>query len=139
MMEALSLELEHPFKWRHYQPKIILLCVRWSLRYRRSYRDLAEMMAERGLHVDHTTLYRWVQRYALELEQRVRAKLTPTKDSRRIAETYLKVRGNWAYLDRAGDAAGNPIDFVLSPHRPGGAASYFFRERLAQPLLLSHG
>jgi IS6 family transposase len=53
-----------PFKWRHFQAKIILLCVRWYLRYSLSYRDLEEMMLERGLHVDHTTIYRWVQQYA---------------------------------------------------------------------------
>ncbi len=55
---------QNPFKWRHYEADIILLCVRWYLRYSLSYRDLEEMMRERGLHVDHTTIYRWVQRYA---------------------------------------------------------------------------
>ena len=60
----------NPFKWRHHQAEIILLCVRWYLRYSLSYRDLEEMMAERGLHVDHTTIYRWVQKYAPELEKR---------------------------------------------------------------------
>ncbi len=61
---------QNPFKWRHDEADIILLCVRWYLRYSLSYRDLEEMMRERGLHVDHTTIYRWVQRYAPELEQR---------------------------------------------------------------------
>jgi transposase-like protein len=60
------------FKWRQYQPEIIVLCVRWYLRYALSYRDLEELMAERGLGVDHTTIYRWVQRYAPELERRVK-------------------------------------------------------------------
>jgi hypothetical protein len=59
-----------PFKWRHFQAEIILLCVRWYLRYPLSYRDLEEMMLERGLHIDHTTIYRWVQYYAPELEKR---------------------------------------------------------------------
>ena len=59
---------QHPFKWRHYEAEIILLCVRWYLRYSLSYRDLEEIMLERGLHVDHTTIYRWVQRYAPELQ-----------------------------------------------------------------------
>src|SRR5258708_9766649 len=58
---------QHPFKWRHFEAEIILLCIRWYLRYALSYRDLEEMMWERGLHVDHTTIYRWVQRYAPEL------------------------------------------------------------------------
>ena len=58
------------FKWRHYQGEIILLCVRWYLRYRLSYRDLEEMMQERGLFLDHTTIYRWVQFYSLEIQKR---------------------------------------------------------------------
>src|SRR5437764_3946847 len=60
---------QNPFKWRHFEAEIILLCVRWYLRYSLSYRDLEEMMRERGLHVDHTTIYRWVQHYAVELRQ----------------------------------------------------------------------
>ena len=66
---------QNPFKWRHYEADIILLCVRWYLRYSLSYRDLEEMMRERGLHVDHTTIYRWVQHYAPELEQRCKPHL----------------------------------------------------------------
>jgi hypothetical protein len=64
--------MENPFKWRHFQPEIILLTVRWYLRYSLSYRDLEEMMAERGLSVDHTTIYRWVQEYAPEIDKRSR-------------------------------------------------------------------
>src|SRR5947209_611412 len=64
-----------PFKWRHFESEIILLCVRWYLRYALSYRDLEEMMAERGLTVDHTTIFRWVQRYAPELDKRSRPHL----------------------------------------------------------------
>ena len=64
--------MENPFKWRHFQPEIILLCVRWYLRYALSYRDLKEMMTERGLSLDHTTIYRWVQCYAPELNKRSR-------------------------------------------------------------------
>ena len=73
-----------PFKWRHFEGEIILLCVRWYLRYALSYRDLEEMMQERGLSVDHTTVYRWVQRYALVLDRRCRAHLKPTRDSYRV-------------------------------------------------------
>ena len=65
-----------PFKWRHFEAEIILLCVRWYLRYALSYRDLEEMMTERGLSVDHSTIYRWVQRYAPELEKRCRVLAT---------------------------------------------------------------
>jgi transposase-like protein len=125
------LERENPFKWRHYEPEIILLCVRWYLRYSLSYRDLEEMMAERGLHVDHTTIYRWVQRYAPELEKRVRPHLRQTNDSWRVDETYIKVHGDWYYLYRAVDSVGNTLDFVLSPTRDAGAAEYFFRKLLA--------
>jgi transposase-like protein len=67
---------QHPFKWRHFQADIILLCVRWYLRYSLSYRDLEEIMLERGLSVDHTTIYRWVRRYAPELEKRCRPHLS---------------------------------------------------------------
>ncbi len=65
----------HPFKWRHFQPDIILLCVRWYLRYALSYRDVEAMMQERGLHIDHSTIFRWVQHYAPELEKRCRPQL----------------------------------------------------------------
>ena len=88
----------NPFKWRHYQSEVILLCVRWYLRYALSYRDLKEMMEERGLSLDHTTIYRWVQRYAPELEKRCRPHLRPTNDSYRVDETYVKIKGKWSYL-----------------------------------------
>lgn len=120
------------FKWRHYQPEIILLCVRWYLRYSLSYRDLQEMMVERGLHMDHTTIYRWVQQYAPPLEKRVRSQFKPTNDSWRVDETYIKVKGQWTYLYRALDSAGNALEFVLSPMRHAGAAEYFFRKILGR-------
>jgi len=91
---------QNPFKWRHFQADIILLCVRWYLRYALSYRDLQEMMLERGLHVDHTTIYRWVQQYAPELERRCRPHLKGTNDSWRVDETYVKVKKVWVYLYR---------------------------------------
>lgn len=94
----------YPFKWRHFQADIILLRVRWYLRYSLSYRDLEEMMRGRGLQVDHTTIYRWVQRYAPELERRCRPHLKPTTDSWRVDETYIKVKGEWMYLYRAVDS-----------------------------------
>ena len=87
-----------PFKWRHFEAEIILLCVRWYLRYALSYRDLEEMMLERGLQVDHTTIYRWVQRYAPELEQRCRPHLKTTTDSWRVDETSIKIKGTWTSL-----------------------------------------
>jgi transposase-like protein len=75
------MEATKSFKWRHFQGEIILLCVRWYLRYGLSYRDLEEMMAERGLKVNHSTISRWVQAYAPDLEKRVKPQLKPTNDS----------------------------------------------------------
>ena len=111
-----------PFKWRHNESEIILLCVRWYLRYALSYRDLEEMMEERNLTVDHTTIYRWVQRYAPELEKRSRPHLRPTNDSYRVDETYVKIKGQWYYLYRAVDSTGQTIDFMLSARRDKRAA-----------------
>jgi len=102
------------FKYRHFEPEIILLCMRWYLRYSLSYRDLEEMMVERGLAVDHTTIYRWVQSYAPMLEKKCRTKLKPTNDSWRVDETYIKVKGEWMYLYRAVDSDGNTVEFMLS-------------------------
>jgi IS6 family transposase len=116
---------QKPFKWRHFQADIILLCVRWYLRYSLSYRDLEEMMLEHGLHVDHTTIYRWVQSYAPELERRCHFHVKPTTDSWRVDETYIKVKKEWLYLYRAVDSSGNTLDFLLSPTRDAEAAKRF--------------
>jgi transposase, IS6 family len=118
------------FKWRHFLPDIILLNVRWYCRYALSYRDLEEMMAERGIAVDHSTINRWVLNYAPELDKRVRPHLSLTNDSWRVDETYIKVKGVWKYLYRAVDSAGNTLDFMLSAKRDGKAATRFFRKVL---------
>ena len=120
------------FKWRHYESEIILTCVRWYLRYALSYRDLAEMMSERGLSVDHSTIFRWVQRYAPELDKRCRPHLKPTNDSWRVDETYVKVRGRWMYLYRAVDSTGQTLDFLLNETRSTRAAKRFFRKVLGR-------
>ncbi len=120
----------NPFKWRHFEGEIILLCVRWYLRYTLSYRDLEEIIQERGLSVDHTTVYRWVQQYAPELDKRCRAHLKPTSDSWRVDQTYSKVKRQWKYLYRAVDSAGNTLDFLLSAKRDAKAAKRFFRKVL---------
>jgi transposase, IS6 family len=119
-----------PFKWRHFQADIILLCVRWYLRYALSYRDLEEIMVERGLHVDHTTIYRWVQKYAPELEKRSRPHLKACNDSWKVDETYIKIKKMWMYLYRAVDSQGNTIEFLLSPTRDAEAAKRFFVKAL---------
>jgi len=113
---------ETPFKWRHFQSGVILLCVRWYLRYPISYRDLEEMMRDRGLEVDHTTLNRWVIRYSPEIDQRSRPHLKLTNDSWRVDETYIKVKGHWKYLYRAVDSKGNTLDSLLSAKRDAKAA-----------------
>jgi transposase-like protein len=125
---------DSPFKWRHFEGQIILLCVRWYLRYCLSYRDLEEMMAERGLKVDHTTIYRWVQEYAPELAKRCKPHLKQTNDSWRVDETYIKVKGEWLYLYRAVDSAGNTLEFLLRQSRDTHAAKRF----LARALDASH-
>jgi IS6 family transposase len=91
------------------------------------------MMEERNLTVDHTTIYRWVQRYAPELEKRCRPHLRPTKDSYRVDETYIKIKGQWYYLYRALDSTGQTIDFMLSAKRDAKAAKRFFRNMLKSP------
>jgi transposase-like protein len=121
---------KHSFKWRHFQSEIILLCVRWYLRYPLSYRNLSEMMLERGLTVDHTTVYRWVQAYAPELDKRCRPHLKATNDSWRVDETYIEVKGEWKYLYRAVDSEGNTLDFMLSAKRDARAAERFFRQAI---------
>ena len=119
-----------PFKWRHFQADIILLCVHWYLRYSLSYRDLEEIMLERGLHIDHTTIYRWVQHYAPELEKRGPPHLKATTDSWRVDETYVKVKKVWMYLYRAVDSQGNTLEFLLSETRDAQAVKRFFQKTL---------
>ena len=133
---------KNPFKWRHYEKEIILLNVRWYLRYSLSYRDLEEMMQERGLSVDHTTIYRWVQHYAPEMEKRSRKHFQHSNDSYRIDETYIKVKGKMKYLYRAIDSQGNTIDFLLCARRNKEAAKRFLKKILrvahsSEPRVLS--
>jgi IS6 family transposase len=114
------------FKWKQYESEVILLTVRWYLKYSLSYRDLVEIMEERGLHIAHTTSMRWVHEFGPELDKRVRPYLKPTNDSFRTDETYIKVKGQWKYLYRAVDSNGNTIDFRFSENRDAPAAKRFF-------------
>ncbi|PAT70542.1 IS6 family transposase, partial [Klebsiella pneumoniae] len=112
------------FKWRHFQGDVILWAVRWYCRYPISYRDLEEMLAERGISVDHTTIYRWVQCYAPEMEKRLRWFWRRGFDpSWRLDETYVKVRGKWTYLYRQ-STSGRHDRFlpVADPQRQGSEA-----------------
>ena len=120
------------FKWRQFEPEVILLAVGWYLRFSLSYRDVEELLAERALHADHVTVWRWVQRYAPEMERRLRSRLNPTNDSWRVDETYIRVKGKWVYLYRAVDSTGATIDFLLSARRDTVAAKRFLAKALGQ-------
>ena len=120
------------FKWRQFEPEMILLAVGWYLRFSLSYRDVEELLAERGLSVDHVTVWRWVQRYAPEIQRRLRPRLRPTNDSWRVDETYIRVKGKWVYLYRAVDSSGATIDFLLSAKRDAAAAERFLAKGLGR-------
>ena len=120
------------FRGRHFRDEIIILCVRWYLRYPLSYRNLEEMMAERGLTIDHSTIARWVLRYAPVLNQRIRSEMRHPNRFWRVDETSIRVAGQWAYLYRAIDSAGNTIDFLVSPYRDTFAAKSFLQLAVAQ-------
>jgi transposase, IS6 family len=121
------------FKWRQTAPELILCAVRWYLWYSLSLRDVEELLAERALQADHTTIWRWVQRYGPALEQRLRRQLQPTNKSWRVDETYIRVKGRWCYLYRAIDSMGATIDFLLSALRDAAAAKRLFRKALNDP------
>ena len=122
------------FKWRHYHGTVILQCVRWYCRYGISYRDLEEMMEERGVKIDHSTIYRWVQHYAPEIEKRLRWqwRCPCWSGSWKVDETYIKVRGKWMYLYRSVTKKGDTIDFYLSPTRNAKAAKIFLGKALSK-------
>jgi len=121
------------FKGRHFTGEVILWAVRWYLMFPISYRDLELMLADRGVVVDHTTIFRWIQTYAAELEKRLRPHLRSCNGSWRVDETYIKIKGRWTYLYRAVDRYGQTIDFLLSARRDAAAAKRFFRKALRQP------
>ncbi len=104
--------------------------MRWYLRYKLSYRDVVEMIAERGLPIAHTTILPWVQRYVPEFDKRWSRFAASAGTSWRVDETYVRIRGRWAYLYRAVDASGKTVDFRLSPRRNVASAKAFFRKAL---------
>jgi transposase, IS6 family len=105
------------FKRRRFPAEIILLCVRWYCKYAISYRDLSEMMQEGGIDVDHMTVFRWVERYAPEIEKRASWYQGLRSDSWRVDETCIRVNGKWKYLWRAIDKQGRLMDVMLSDRR----------------------
>jgi transposase, IS6 family len=120
------------FKCRQFEPQVILLAVGWYLRFSLSYRDVEELLAERGIAADHVKIWRWVQRYAPELERRVRKRIKAMNDSWRVDETYVRVRGQWHYLYRAVDSIGATLDFLLSAKQDAEAAKRFLAKALGR-------
>ena len=120
------------FKGSHFEREVILWGVRWYVAYPISYRQLEEMMEERGVEVDHSTLNRWVVKYAPELDRQFRSRKRPVGSSWRLDETYVKIKGSWKYLYRAVDKAGATVDFLLTAKRDRKAALRFLRRAIGQ-------
>ncbi len=118
------------FKGRHFQHDMILQSVRWYLAYSLSYRDIEELMHERGFSVDHSTLNRWVLHYSPQLDAAFRRKKNRVGKRWRMDETYIKVKGQWKYYYRAVDKQGQTIDFLLTATRDKKAASRFLRKAI---------
>jgi putative transposase len=119
------------FKWRHYHKEIILMAVRWYVAYPLSYRNIEELLKERGSKTDHSAVQRWVVKYAPLLEESFRKKhKRKTGDSWRMDETYIKIKGEWTYLYRAVDKDGDTIDFMLSEKRDRKAVLKFFKKAI---------
>lgn len=132
----------NPFNGRHFHREIILWMVRWYC----NYRERQEMLAEHGVNVDHSTIYRWVQRYASEIEKRLRWYWRNPFDLNpwHIDETYVKVNGRWTYLYRAVDNKGCTVDFYLSRAvtaklQIGSWGNPQQREEVADPAIYQHG
>jgi putative transposase len=122
-----NLRVGFVFKGRHFDSSIILLCVRWYLSYGLSLRDLEEMIAERGVSVDHSTIHRWVVRYTPRLLANFNVRKRPVMAKCHVDETYIKVKGAWTYLYRAIDKNGATVDFMFSATRNLNDAKRFFQ------------
>jgi putative transposase len=118
------------FKGSQFERAIILWAVRWYVAYPISYRQLEEMVGERGVAVDHSTLHRWVIKYAPAFEKAFRRRQCPVGRSWRLDETYVKIKGKAAYLYRAVDKEGRTVDFLLTPTRDRDAAAAFLRKAI---------
>ncbi|WP_429925322.1 IS6 family transposase (plasmid) [Agrobacterium vitis] len=114
------------FKGSHYPKEVILYAVFFYVRYAVSYRDLEEIMAERGVNLDHATLNRWVVKYSPLIALQAKRRKSRPSGSWRMDETYIKVKGQWMYFYRAVDKYGKTLDFMLSERRDEAAATDFF-------------
>src|ERR1700760_4630624 len=130
---AAQVRRDQAFKGRQFTAEVILWAVRWYLMFPISYRDLELMLLDRGVEVDHTTIFRWIQAYAAELEKRIRPYLRMSNGSWRGGENQLRGKGRLVFLYCAVDSHGQTIDFLLSAKRDAEAAKRFFRKALAQP------
>ena len=129
MTQSLS-EKPALFKGRHFNHLLIIQAVRWYVTYKLSYRDVCELMAERGVTVVYTTVMRWVQRFVPVFEKKWKKYARPVGSSWRVDETYIKVKGKWRYLYRAVDKQGQTVDFLLSKNRDKSAAVRFFKKAI---------
>ena len=131
-MKTLNPVVARVLKRLHYPLDVILTCVRWYVAYPLSLRHLEEMMAERGVSVDHSTVHRWAIKLLPVLEKAFRRRKQPVGKSWRMDETYIRVKGEWRYLYRAVDRDGNTIDFLRRAHRDKTAARRYFEKSIAQ-------
>ena len=131
-MKTLDPGVARVLKRLHYPPEVILTCVRWYVAYPLSLRHLEEMMAERGIAVDHSTVHRWAIKLLPALEKAFRRCKRAVGKSWRMDETYVKVRGEWKYLYRAVDREGNTVDFLLRARRNKAAAQRYFEKSIQQ-------
>src|SRR5437773_7568292 len=118
------------FKGFRFPPEIIVLALRWYLRFGLSYRDVEELLAERGIEVDHVTVYRWVQRFTPLLADAARPCRHALGDRWYVDETYVKVAGQWRYVYRAIDQFGQVVDVFVSARRDATAARRFFQRAI---------
>jgi transposase-like protein len=131
-MKTLNPPVARVLKRLHYPLDVILTCVRWYVAYPLSLRHLEEMMAERGVSVDHSTVHRWAIKLLPILEKAFRLRKRPVGKSWRLDETYIRVKGEWRYLYRAVDKDGNTIDFLLRAHRDKTAARRYLEKAIAR-------
>ena len=130
--KTLPADIGKVLKRLHYPLDVIVLCVRWYVAYSLSLRNLEEMMVERGIEVDHSSVHRWVIKLVPLFEKAFRRHKRPVGKSWRMDETYVKVKGQWKYLYRAVDKQGNTVEFLLRAHRDKAAARRYFEKAIDQ-------